>query len=238
MSKITLAAYLDGMKAATTASDLEAAIQVPFKHSYRGRTWSQISKARIEAGLAIVDKSPLARYIPRYGAGRRLEVCGETYRVGRGGNSTGVRYCWHYAGAWAMDMLRREGFSIRASHRLWDGGWNDYPHRSLKVVEAALAGLYPDPELNVLRRHERTAHGQPINYSIEKNDADRFDRRASRPCPCGGTLFDWGAGHSDGFDYINWHCIACPDVFTEYMTQKDLYALRQGSKAPTESVPA
>jgi len=229
------AAYLAGLRAATTVDELEVAIRAPFDHPYRGAKWSRICAARIEAGLAIVERSPLSWFVPRHGANRRLTLCGQTYRVGRGQNSTGVRYAWHAAGVWARGLLRNEGFSVRASHRIWDGGWNDYPHRTLAIVDAALSGRILDPVLNVLRRHQRTAGAGPINYSIETNDADKFDRRASRPCDCGGTLFDWGSGWSEGFDYINWHCNACPDVFTEYMSRDAFYALRQSSRArPTE----
>ena len=49
-----LSDYLEGMRAATSADELEAAIQAPFEHSYRGRTWSQICKVRVEAGNRIV----------------------------------------------------------------------------------------------------------------------------------------------------------------------------------------
>jgi hypothetical protein len=128
-------------------------------------------------------------------------------------------------------VLVGRGFSKRAANRLCEGDWRTYPHRSLATVEAALAGRIPDPQLNVLLRHERTEWGKPINYTAEQNEADNGDRRASRACDCGGVLFDWGAGHSDGFDYINWHCNKCPDVFTEYMTQQQLYALRQRREA-------
>lgn len=228
-STMKLEEYLAGMEAAQTCEELEAAIHMPFRHTYRGRTWNRICKVRIVAGERIVAANPNGRFVPHFGAGRRLTVCGESYRVGRGGNSTGVRYSWHHAGEWAMAILRREGFSIRAAHRIWDG-WDQYPHRCLATVAKALAGGYPDPELNLLVRHERTGYGHPIKYTVEQNEADPWDRRASRPCACGGTLFDWGAGHSDGFDYINWHCNACPDVFTEYMTQKQLYALRQSGR--------
>lgn len=223
-----LTEYLDGMRAAATAEELEAAIQAPFKHSYRGRIWSQICEVRIAEGERICAAHPLGRFVPRYGPRRQLTVCGETYRVGRGGNSTGVRYCWHAAGQWVMEILRREGFSVRAAHRLWDG-WSGYPHRALKIVEEALAGKIPDPELNVLRPHGRTSGG-PIRYSVEANEADQHDRRASRPCPCGGTLFDWGGGWSEGFDFINWHCIACPEIYTEYMTREQFYSLRQSPR--------
>lgn len=225
---INLATYLDGMRAATTAVELEAAIQTPFKHAYRGRTWSQICTVREEVGRAICDAHPNGHFVPRFGPRRQLIVCGETYKVGRGQNSTGVRYVWHYAGKWAKTILLREGFSIRASHRIWED-WRDYPHRCLSIVEKALAGEIPDPELNVLRPHGRT-DGSPIRYSIEQNDADKGDQRATRPCPCGGTLFDWGAGHSEGFDFVNWHCNVCPEIFTEYFGPGGLVALRNPTR--------
>lgn len=223
-----LSQYLDGMRAATTADELEAAIQAPFKHSFQGRTWSQISKVRIETGERIVAAHPLGKYVPHFGARRLLTVCGETYKVGRGQNSTGVRYCWHAAGVWVQDVLRRQGWSVRAAYRMWEGGWHDYPHRSIALVEKVLAGNVTDPELNVLHRYRSSAG--PIKYSIERNNADKWDYRANHPCECGGTLFDWGGGHSEGFEFINWHCNKCPDVFTEYMTRERFYALRQRPK--------
>lgn len=224
-----LTEYLDGMERAATAAELEAAIQVPFKHAYSGPTWTRICRVRIRKGVEICDAHPLGRFIPRSGPRRALSLCGELYRVACGQNGPGVRYAWHSAGEWAMALLRREGFSVRAAHRVWDGGWNDYPHRCLTIVADALAGRIPDPRLNVLRRHRGVS---PINYTVEQNDADEGDRRATRPCKCGGTLFDWGAGWSEGFDFINWHCNACPDVFTEYMTRERLYALRNAGRLP------
>jgi hypothetical protein len=80
----------------------------------------------------------------------------------------------------------------------------------------------------VLVRHRRDG-GHPIRYSIEENERDDGDRRPSRPCPCGGTLFDWGSGHSLGFEFVNWHCNVCSDVFSEYMTREQLYALRSST---------
>lgn len=219
-----LAEYLDGMRAATIADELEAAIQADFKHHFRGRSWSQICKVRIETGKRIVAAHPNAFYIPDLGPRHKLTCCGETYKVGYGQNSAGVRYSWHYAGLWAKGVLQRNGFGIRAANRLWDADWYSYPHRCIKLVDAILAGEFKDPELNVLIRHDRTGYGCPIKYTIEQNAKE--DRRATRPCDCGGILFDWGAGHSEGFDYVNWHCNKCPDVFTEYMTHAQLYELR------------
>jgi hypothetical protein len=221
--------YLEGMRSAATALELEAAIQAPFKHSFRGRTWTTICKARIEAGQRICAAHSLGQYVPRLGPHRRLSICGETYKVGVGHNSTGVRYCWHYAGEWAKRLLVGRGFSVRAANRIW-GGWHDYPHRTLVVIEDALAGKIPDPELNVLTRHEHPK-SRPLNYTVKANDADDGDRRATRSCACGGTLFDWGAGYSEGFVFVNWHCNGCPDVFTEYMTNEHLSQLRAPSRA-------
>jgi hypothetical protein len=225
-NKIRLTDYLDGMRAATTSSELEAAIQAPFRHSFRGRTWSAICKVRIEAGKRICAAHPNGRFIPRFGPRRRLTVCGQEYGVGRGQNSTGVRYVWHFAGEWAKQVLMDNGMSARAAHRIW-GGWSDYPHRCLLTVEDALAGKIHDPEFNVLHRHERTGHGNPISYSVDQNNDCTFDKRATRPCGCGGTLFDWGSGYSEGFNFINWHCNKCPDVFTEYMTSERMSELRR-----------
>lgn len=150
-----LAEYLDGLRSATTAEELEQALQADFKHVYHGRTWSRICNVRIEAGNRIVAAHPHGFYIPRFGERRQLTVCGDSYKVGRGYNSTGGRYSWHYAGEWAKEVLIHNGFSKRAANRLWDSNWWEYPHRALKTVAAALAAETPDPELNALIKQER-----------------------------------------------------------------------------------
>jgi len=224
---LELQPYLDGMRAATTFTELEAAFQKDRTYQrfgWQSRGMSAIERVRVEEGLRLCSEHPHGHLVPRHGPRRRLEVCGGTYRVARGENSTGVRYAWAYAEGWAIDAMMRGGLSRKAAHMVW-GSFRDYPHRALQVVEEAMAGHIPDPELKVLIRHERNG-GRPIRYSIEENERDGGDRRASRPCPCGGTLFDWGAGHSLGFEFVNWHCNACPDVFTEYMTKEQLYELR------------
>lgn len=232
--KMTLTSYLAGLEAATSAEALEVAIQAPFSHAFRGRTWSRICEVRVRVGLAICDANPFGRFVPRFGPGRCLTVCGESYKVGRGQNGAGVRYVWHFAGEWAKEVLQRNGLSVRASHRLWES-WRDYPHRCLALLEDALAGKIPDPVLGELHRHDpRYCSGQPIRYSVAENDAPNGDRRATRRCPCGGTLFDWGGGHSEGFEYVNWRCESCPDVFTEYMSAeqfRDLRTLARGAAA-------
>lgn len=233
--KILLAAYLDGMRGAATAAELEAAIQVPFAHTYRGPKWSKICAVRIQRGVEICDQHPLGRFVPRLGKRHALTVCGETYRVGYGQNSTGVRYCWHYAETFAIGVLIANGLSRRAAHRVWDC-WNDYPHRCLSILDDAAARKIPDPPLGTLILAYDT--GNPINYSVEKNDADKWDRRATRPCECGGTLFDWGSGFSCGFTFVSWHCCKCPRVFTEYVTKgrfREIRSMKTGTPAGSAS---
>jgi len=222
-----LTPYLDGMRAATTADELEAALQKDdfwTAQPYNGRGRKLIDKIMIEEGRRLRDEHSKGHLIPRVSTRNTLTVDGKTYKVGRGGNSTGVRYCWTYAQFWAIDTMVAAGLSRKAAHMLWEN-FDRYPHRAIRALDRFLAGGLRDPELNVLIKHQHSGGGSPIRYSIAENDAD--DRsRASRPCPCGGTLFDWGCGNSYGFEFVNWHCIVCPDVFTEYMTQTQLYALR------------
>lgn len=221
--------YLDGIRAATTADALEQALQAPYKHPFHGPTWSRICTARIAAGEKIVDAHPHGRFVPRFGDRRALTVCGEEYKVGRGGNSTGVRYAWASAKSFAVDVLMRNGFSRVAAHYVWDG-FSDYPHRCLETVRRALNGEYPDPELNVLQLSY--VDRLPIRYTVEQNDACDYDYRANMPCPhCqAGTIFDWGGGYSSAeFPFVNWHCNACGAVYTEYMTGDRFSAVRQAT---------
>jgi len=222
-TEMNLRQYLDGIHAATTADELEAALQAPFRHPFHGRTWSAICKARIERGAAICAVHPNGRFVPRMD-GRSLSVCGETYRVGRGYNSTGARYVWHSAGEFAKAVLKRNGLSSRAATRIW-GCWGSYPHRCLALIDAATNGELADPKLNTLiLSHMGTG---PVKISVESNDADELDRRATLPCECGGTLFDWGAGFNDDFTFVNWHCNHCSRVFTEYVTADRFSAIRR-----------
>ena len=220
---MTLTEYLNGMRNAQSAAELEAAIQADFKHTFYGKTWARISNVRIEAGQRICRAHPDGRFVPICGKRRKLELCGETYGVGYGGNSTGERYVWHDAKAWAVTVLMRNGFSRRAGHQIWDGH-SSYPHRSLETARAALRGEIPDPTLNVLIPWKIEDHGRPVRCTVAEA---RNEGRAMRPCDCGGTLLDWGVGHSQGFEFVNWHCNACPAVHTEYMMYDQLMAMRQ-----------
>ncbi len=222
MSKtIKLSEYLDGMKQASSADELEAAIQAPFKHDFAGPTWSRICKARIEAGRRICDMHPHGLFVPAFGEKRRLTVCGESYRVGRGQNSAGVRYAWTYAQEWAEGILRANGFSRKAAHDIWSDAL-EYPHRALRTVEKALAGGLPDPSFNeLIFDRDSTAGPVKVNRETEVNI------RAHRDCVCGdGWLWDWGVGWTGWCYYLNWHCDRCPKMFGEYVTDQRLGEIR------------
>lgn len=223
MANMKLSEYLGGLRQASTAEELEAAIQAPYKHAFHGRTWTTICKVRTDVGNAIVAAHPLGKFVPRM-IGRRLTVVGETYGVSRGGNSTGVRYAWHAAGEFAKSVLKRHGFTTRAASRIWDS-WSDYPHRCLAVVEKALAGGYQDPVMDTLIFCY--TGGGPVNITVEENNADDCGKRATMSCKCGGTLFDWGCGFSDDFTHVSWHCNQCADVYTEHVTPQRFREIRQ-----------
>lgn len=219
------AAYIAGILTATTADELERAVQADFNHTYRGAQWSRISNARIAAGQAICDAHPHGHLVPRWIRSDFI-VAGQSLRVGRHPGS----YGWAHAKAWAIPILMDHGLSRRAAYDILDS-WFNYPHRCLKTIEAALAGKIPDPVLDRLHPRHRYKTVGPIRYTTEQNNADRYDKRASRPCACGGTRFDWGAGWSRGFDFINWHCNGCAYVYTEYLSPRRLTAIRQTGDA-------
>ena len=217
-----LSEYLDGMGRASTADELEAAVQAPHKHFFIGKTWSRISNVRIAEGKRICDAHPNGRFVPRFGPHRRLTVCGESYRVWIGGNSTGVRYAWTYAQEWAEGVLRDNGFSMRAAHAVYEWAF-EYPHRALRAVENALAGKLPDPPFGVLLPHDDREGGRPVRV----DRAADAEERAHRACECGdGWLWDWGCGWCGYANFINWHCDRCPRVFTEYVTNERLHEIR------------
>lgn len=217
---MTLTDYLDGMRRSHTIADLEAAIQARFRHGYRGRTWKTIKRVMSESGRAICDAHEHGRFVPRFGPRRMLTVCNETYKVGRGYNSTGMRYVWVYAKQFALEVLTDKGLGVRASHYVWDDCF-DYPHRALKTVEEAFAGEIKDPPLNRLIFTGKSQFGP-----VEVDAAYERKHRAHRPCKCGGTIWDWGAGFSSGFTFVNWRCDGCTRMWTEYMTSERLTELR------------
>jgi len=222
--KMRLSDYLSGMQAAQTAQELEAAIQAPYKHAFSGPTWTRISKVRVERGLAICADHPLGHLVPKM-VGRVLMVGDKAHMVGRGQNSTGVRWAWTSAMEFAVAHMRADGVTQRAAHLVWDAWASQYPHRCLAVLQTWAGGGLQDPVMNTLI--PAGDGGGPIAYTVEQNDADEFDKRATMACACGGTLFDWGAGFSLGFTFISWHCNGCPKKFTEYVTRERMSEIRK-----------
>lgn len=225
-SKADQAAMLDAIMVAPDVDTLEQVIQTQ-GHPFTGPKWRAISDARVKRGEELCDAHPHGHFVPRVGARRRMTCCGETRGVGFGGNSAGERYAWHAAECWAVDVLMRNGLGRRAAHRIW-GLVGSYPHRALRVVDAALRGEIPDPELDVLQVPPyRSPSGGCVRCTLEANAADRHDRRASRMCECGGVLFDWGWSPGEGFQSISWACNACDRSYTEYVSEERLGEIRR-----------
>jgi hypothetical protein len=229
-ANMILSKYLAALQAARTGDELEAALQARFQHPFTGRTRTKICRVRREVGQAICDAHPHGNLVPRFGPQRILAVCGETYKVGQGHNSTGDRYVWTYAQEWAEGVLVRRGLSKRAAQGIWDWWASGYPHRCLSVIEKALAGEMPDPPMNTLIFNYEGP--SPVRITAEENDEHPHGHRATRPCDCGGTLFDWGSGWNGYLIFINWHCNACPRVFTEYVTSERLREIRNLKSRP------
>lgn len=213
-----LAEYIDGMRAARTGTELEAAIHAPFKHSFRGPTWSRISKVRKECGRAICDAHADGAFVPKY-ENNRISVCGEAYKVGHGQNSTGVRYCWHYAEKFVQEVLVRKGLTQTAAHAIW-GQWSDYPHRCLDTLAEWRDGKLQDPVLNKLILWR--TRGEPANVDRKYEEK----HRAWRPCSCGGRRWDWGSGWNGWCSFITWHCDGCTRVYGEYLSDDRFRKIR------------
>lgn len=232
---LKLGQYLAGLRAAVTIEELEDAIQVPYKNrTFHGPTWSRICKVRDTRGREIAHAHPLGQFMPRW-EGRKLVVCDEVYgSIGRSGNAAGHRFAMHSAGSFAQSVLKSKGFSIRAASRIWES-WAQYPHRCIRVIQSALKGEIADPPLDTLIYTGESCG--PVNQTVEDNDACTHGKRATMPCKCGGTLFDWGGGFTDTFFFVNWHCNRCPDTYTEYMSDERREQVRQPSfPAPQPSL--
>jgi len=224
------AEQIAALRAAKTQDEIQAAIVMNLHENFSKAARCRIQNVRAECGKAMVRAHPLGKYVPIYESKtNRLHLLGESYKVGHGQNGAGVRYVWHFAKEWARDILQKNGFSRRASYRITDTSW-DYLHRALPIIEAALAGEIPDPDLNILVPNKRS-WGEPVKLSVEQNAKDSFPR-ATRTCQCGGTLFDWGASSDHGWDWVSWYCNKCPESFTEYLADGQLYAMRGGGEAP------
>lgn len=222
---MTLQQVTAAITAAATYHDLEARFQDAlevFPRATRSKiAINAITRAMRERGRALCDAHPHGALVPRLGPRRQLRVCGETYGVGYGQNSTGERWAWTSAENWAVAVLRRHGIGVQASHLIWDWAF-DFPHRALLDVEDALAGRHPDPPLDRLIFSRNTVDRTPVRV----NRRHEAKHRAHRPCRCGGMRWDWGAGCSLGIDFITWYCDGCPRIYTEYLSPGRLYAIR------------
>lgn len=219
-----------GIKAATehhvatlATAGSPAAIEAAFQAAlddlgrYQHGRHKPIFAAMKARGRELCAAHPRGDLVPRFGPRRQLQVCGESYRVGRGQNGAGVRYVWAYAEQWARALMEERGLSIMASKLVWER-WSQYPHRALQCVEQFDAGQHRDPVMNTLIRCEDGTG--PIRCEIGE------DGRAHRPCECGGTLFGWGCGWSDRIIPISWRCNRCPAEYVEYVDNARLYEIR------------
>ena len=120
-------------------SRLEAAYK-DFPGGILGRTWVRIKRARWAGGDAMVLKSPAGPYVPTLGRRRLLSLCGQTYSVGYGGNSTAERYSWLHAKQWSVNLLTAQGISEETAESIWS--WHSsFPHRALRIAEEWLKGV-------------------------------------------------------------------------------------------------
>lgn len=203
--------YLAAIRSANSIMGLEQAIQAPYVHNFTGRTWARICKVRDQRAVELCREHPLGKYVPIM-TKSRITVCDETFARS------------YVAGERVVALLQESGFSKRAANRIL-GSCGSYQHRTIAIIEEALSGRIPDPELNVLKF---TGMGSgPVQITVEENESDPIDSRATMPCECSGTLFDWGGGYSEGFSFINWRCNCCARTYTEYTSPERFRAIRQ-----------
>lgn len=129
-----LADVLRGIAEAATPHELEARFRSTFDVWRHQRTKERIRKAVRLRGRDLCGRLDKAGMIPRYAPrSTRLTLCGETYRVGRGYNSTGVQYVSTGAHEWMRETLRRHECPDALARLIMDW-WGNYPHRALRAV--------------------------------------------------------------------------------------------------------
>lgn len=131
--RLQLKQYLDDIAAATSTTDLERASP---DYWLGTRSWDKICDARIAAGIAIADKSPYGRLVPRQLPYRKVSLCGEIISLGSPGNAAGWRWVWCGVEKWAQAIFEREGVSEQLARTIWSW-WRSYPHRALAAIEEA-----------------------------------------------------------------------------------------------------
>ncbi len=131
-----LSEHLERIARADTPKRLDVALWNATEEYPRSR--EKIRWAVSERGAELCRAHPGAEFVPVVGKRRRLSLCGQTYRVGYGGNSTGERYCWHYAREWVAGKLRAAGMTARERQQIDDWCFSLYPHRVLSAVDSFL----------------------------------------------------------------------------------------------------
>lgn len=132
-----LSEHLEKFGLSMSPADLEVRMQAAhkaFPSSPLDRTWKRIKRAMETRGEELRALSPAGRFVPHIGPRRKMSLCGQTYSIGYGGNSTGERYAWHYAEEWAVGVLVEGGMPEETARRIWS--WcRRYPHRALEIAE-------------------------------------------------------------------------------------------------------
>jgi hypothetical protein len=132
----SLREVLHSLRAARTVEQLESRFELTWD-CFRRRTQKRIRRVVRERGIALCEMQDKRHIVPRWDSRRRrLIVCGKTYRVEHGGNSTGIRYAWHHAYEWMKKTLHEHGCSEPLTQEILDW-WRDYPHRSLRALQAS-----------------------------------------------------------------------------------------------------
>lgn len=222
--------YLAGMRAATTADELEAALLAPYEHPYAGPIWNAICKTRVEEGLRLIATHPHGHLVPRL-SDAAVTVANEPLTLGSGFLAQNQPLDSPEVRQFVKGALARQGLSSRAAHRIAQA-WSEYPHRCLAILESALKGELDDPPMN--KPFLSHLGRGPVSLTVADNDADQVHRRATMPCQCHGTLFEWGQQEDDGIAVVNWRCNRCDRVFVEYVTPDRMTAIQESARRPLE----
>ncbi|NGM33040.1 hypothetical protein G4G93_03660 [Methylobacterium sp. DB0501] len=133
--KATIAKHVAAIRIAKSPDAIEEAFQAAFdEFGLSDRHLAPVQAAMEARGRELCAAHPRGAFVPTFGPGRVLTVCGETYRVPGGGNNAGVRYAWHHARAWATGLLRERGLSEKAAEDVWRW-WSSSPHRALREID-------------------------------------------------------------------------------------------------------
>ncbi len=133
-----LAEHLKRIREAKTTKELESFCQAawndyPIKFG-QNRTHNKIDRAIVGRGKELCNMHPKGDMVPQYRKRNRITVCNETYAVGYGGNSTGVRYARMAANRWVEKILLENGATEELAKNIANW-WKRFPHRALQSIE-------------------------------------------------------------------------------------------------------